>query len=266
MQIFISHATQDRGAAEEIAVAIQRKGISTWLAFRDIRAGENFAQAIIQAIEASTHILVLITEDSITSQHVMREVNHAIDQNKILLPVFRELSAHTQKSLPDEWRYWLGIAQAISWPAGANAANAVLPHITSGPMRTEPLGAPSPTRREASKRLTPTSLEVVFSIPSEEYFDEVISHSVKYPNRPVVVYFCNPQQQSMRGDLDEMARKARDRWVLGVVDITLVPSLAVRYGAKFPPYLFVVKGGEVKQIAQSNYNKKGLQALLTKHI
>jgi thioredoxin-like negative regulator of GroEL len=133
-------------------------------------------------------------------------------------------------------------------------------------MHAEPLGARSSTRSEASKRLTSTSLEVVFSIPSEEYFDEVIGHSVKYPNRPVVVYFCNPQQQSMRSDLEEMARKARDRWVLGVVDITLVPSLAVRYGAKFPPYLFVVKGGEVKQIAQMNYNKKGLQELLAKYL
>jgi thioredoxin-like negative regulator of GroEL len=249
-----------------MADAIALNGISTWLAFRDIRAGENFAQAIIQAIETSTHILVLVTEDSITSQHVMREVNHAIDQKKILIPVFRELSAHTQKSLPDEWRYWLGIAQAISWPVGANAAKVVLPHITSGPMHAEPLGARSSTRSEASKRLTPTSLEVVFAIPSEEYFDEVISYTVKYPDRPVVVYFCNPQQQLMRSDLEYMARKAQDRWVLGVVDITLVPSLAARYGAKFPPNLFVVKSGEVKQIARMNYNKKGLQELLAKHL
>lgn len=129
LRVFISHASPDSLEAQDIARALGEVGVNTWLASRDVKAGQNFAQSIIEAIEGSTHLLVLLTEDSLKSPHVKREVNHAIDQQKLLLPVFRNVPIDVKRALPPDWRYWLGIAQAIVWDEEADIGQNLKRHL-----------------------------------------------------------------------------------------------------------------------------------------
>lgn len=113
--LFISHASQDHEVALDVASALDEAGLSTWLATRDIKVGENYASQIYDAIAECTHLLVLLSPTSVQSQHVKREANIAIDLGKPLLPLVVAHDADFMRALPSEWKYWLGVVQAAPY-------------------------------------------------------------------------------------------------------------------------------------------------------
>lgn len=85
--IFISHASEDRPIAQNLADALEAQGISTWLASRDVSIGANYAAEIFQNLVNSDYLLVVPSPNSIESAHVRREVSIAIDRKVPVLPV-----------------------------------------------------------------------------------------------------------------------------------------------------------------------------------
>ena len=49
-QVFISHASQDREAAQATCAALEDHGITCWMAPRDIVPGQSFGESVINAI------------------------------------------------------------------------------------------------------------------------------------------------------------------------------------------------------------------------
>lgn len=86
-QVFISHASKDAEEALMLANYLEARGLSCWLAPRDIPKGSEFAEALLDGIDESHIMLVLLTEIANCSQHVVREINHAVDRRKPILPV-----------------------------------------------------------------------------------------------------------------------------------------------------------------------------------
>lgn len=124
-RLFVSHASSDIDVAQEIVAICEERGIATWLAERDIRVGENYAAQIYNAVVASSHILVLMSPESVASHHVRREVNVAIDNGVAVLPLVVSQSTDVMNTLPSDWKYWLGVIQAIPF-SSADAAVAEL--------------------------------------------------------------------------------------------------------------------------------------------
>lgn len=85
--IFISHFSQDARDTEHLAVYLESGGPSCWIAPRDIPKGNEFAEQLVKAIEECDLMLVLITGHANHSQHVIREINHAVERRKAILPV-----------------------------------------------------------------------------------------------------------------------------------------------------------------------------------
>lgn len=85
--IFISHASQDREAAEQILAALEARGFSCWIAVRDIPIGATYSRAIMDAIGVCRAMVVVVSAGTSASPHVVREVERAVDKNKSLLPV-----------------------------------------------------------------------------------------------------------------------------------------------------------------------------------
>ena len=56
---FISYATADKAKAEEICAYLEGRGLRCWIAPRDVRAGREYANEIINAIERAP-VLVLV--------------------------------------------------------------------------------------------------------------------------------------------------------------------------------------------------------------
>ncbi len=121
--VFISHASQDREAASTLAEALGERGINTWIAFRDVQVGANYAEEVVRAIISSNYLLVILSEAAIESPHVRREVTIAIDKGVQLLPVNLSASEDFLWTLPVDWTYWLSLAQVMRQPDATDAAS-----------------------------------------------------------------------------------------------------------------------------------------------
>jgi TIR domain len=86
--IFISYATDpDFASAFQVASEIEAQGLSCWLAKRDVGPGENWAEAIITAIQSSEITLVLLSTAANKSSHVEGEIERARNYGKLILPL-----------------------------------------------------------------------------------------------------------------------------------------------------------------------------------
>jgi hypothetical protein len=86
-RVFISHSTNDKHWADSLCNSLESVGISCWIAPRDIQPGQSWAEAIVSGIAESSILLLLLSESSIDSKNVMREVELADGKNKILVTV-----------------------------------------------------------------------------------------------------------------------------------------------------------------------------------
>ncbi|MCX6373870.1 MAG: toll/interleukin-1 receptor domain-containing protein, partial [Actinobacteria bacterium] len=84
--MFISHASSDDDAARAFVGALEKIGVECWLASRDVPVGANYAAEIMAAMSSAATVVVILSDDSLASPHVRREVNHAIGQGKSILP------------------------------------------------------------------------------------------------------------------------------------------------------------------------------------
>lgn len=72
--IFISHSTVDAREAETVCRALEAGGLDCWIAPRDVPMGASYPKAIINAVRTCGAAVVLVSESSNRSQHVIREV------------------------------------------------------------------------------------------------------------------------------------------------------------------------------------------------
>ncbi len=84
--VFVSYSTQDKLAADAIVSRLEQAGIRCWIAPRDILPGTVFAEAIVDAIDTSRLMVVVISGGTNQSHHVIREVEHAIDHDVVVIP------------------------------------------------------------------------------------------------------------------------------------------------------------------------------------
>ena len=82
---FISHAKADQKRAQEIAAALEERGLKCWIAPRDVRGGRSYGDEIIKGIEKSRGFVLVLSAASNESAFVAREVERAISKKR---PVF----------------------------------------------------------------------------------------------------------------------------------------------------------------------------------
>lgn len=85
--VFISHASKNFKVADEIRGILEARGVSCWLAPRDIAPGQQYGTAIIDGISNSSVFLLLLTNDSNVSPAVQNEVERAFGYQKTIIPV-----------------------------------------------------------------------------------------------------------------------------------------------------------------------------------
>jgi TIR domain len=84
---FISYATADKAKAEEICAYLEARGLRCWIAPRDIRAGREYANEIIDAIERAPVLVLVLSAAANESQFVRREVERAVTKGDPVIPV-----------------------------------------------------------------------------------------------------------------------------------------------------------------------------------
>jgi hypothetical protein len=109
--VFVSHSHQDAAAAELIVEALEKRGVTCWVAPRDVPPGGSYAEAILNAIESASCFVLIYSENSNVSSHVLREVERALKFDLNIVPVRFDDSAPS-KSLDYLLAtvHWLAIA------------------------------------------------------------------------------------------------------------------------------------------------------------
>lgn len=98
MQIFLSHSSENSKEVREVCALIEKEGHKCFLAPRDIRSGREYAEEIIDGIDSSDVMLLLLSEQSNSSPHVLREVERAVSK-KIPIVVYELEKVQLSKSM-----------------------------------------------------------------------------------------------------------------------------------------------------------------------
>lgn len=154
---FISHASPDAAVALRLCTALEAAGVPCWIAPRDVHAGESYAAAIVQAINNCRALVLLVSQQSVGSVHVVREVERASSKNRPVLSIRLDNAV-----LPPDLEYFLSVnhwldasggdveailpalLQALAAPGAAPVA---APRATAMPAAVPPAGAAARARR-----------------------------------------------------------------------------------------------------------------------
>ncbi|MGA2981633.1 MAG: toll/interleukin-1 receptor domain-containing protein [Terriglobales bacterium] len=90
---FISYSTNDQEFADRLHADLQNKGVRCWFAPHDLRIGDRFQEVIERSIRVYEKLLIILSESSVNSDWVEREVQAAIEKERrspgdtVLLPI-----------------------------------------------------------------------------------------------------------------------------------------------------------------------------------
>jgi len=105
-RIFISYSQEDKPTADAICATMEARAYGCWMAPRNIVAGQEWAESIIEAIDACEVFVLVFSPAANASKHVLREVERASAAGKIIVR-FRTEAIQPGKSLA----YYLNVSQ-----------------------------------------------------------------------------------------------------------------------------------------------------------
>lgn len=84
--LFVSYSQPDREAAFSLVQRIETRGISVWIAPRDVSPAADWAAEIIDAISSARLMVLVFSRSSNDSGQVRREVERAVHKQLPILP------------------------------------------------------------------------------------------------------------------------------------------------------------------------------------
>jgi hypothetical protein len=100
---FISYPHQNKAVADAACAMVEAAGIRCWSAPRDVDPGDEWAEAIVNAIDHCTVMILIFSSHANQSKQVRREVQRAFDRDVPVVP-FRVENVMPEKSLA----YYMG--------------------------------------------------------------------------------------------------------------------------------------------------------------
>jgi hypothetical protein len=88
MSVFISYSRTDSEFVDLLQRLLVSKGYDAWLDRRNIDVGSRWDNAVEQAIQSRTYMIVVLSPESVASQNVSDEWNYALDEDKTIIPVY----------------------------------------------------------------------------------------------------------------------------------------------------------------------------------
>jgi hypothetical protein len=96
--LFISYVREDRVQADELVRELEGRGVTCWIAPRNVRPGQPYDDQISDAIERCTVLVLLFSERCNNSEYIRREITFAHECQKLVVP-FRIEEAQPQRGL-----------------------------------------------------------------------------------------------------------------------------------------------------------------------
>ena len=106
--VFISYSSKNKDEAENTISLLKKEGIDTWYSHTDIPPGADYPVEITDAIINSSCFLILLSEKSQNSRHVLSELRTAFDENKPIIPMQID-----NCNIKSNFNYYLGNQQIV---------------------------------------------------------------------------------------------------------------------------------------------------------
>jgi adenylate cyclase len=116
--VFISYSREDKDRVLEVAQQLRSAGVSVWIDQGGIDGAAMWGEAIVHAIERAKVMLLMVTEASVRSHNVAKEVVLTSERKGHILPVLLEPTA-----IPPSLKYPLAGIQQIEYFQGDRAQN-----------------------------------------------------------------------------------------------------------------------------------------------
>ncbi len=141
--VFISYRHEDQEWADRICQALEGRGITCWIAHRDIPAGADWPGEIMDGLKQSRSFVLVLSSNSVNEEQISREVRIAADEMK--LPIFPVRIEDVQP--PKKIGYFLGDIQWLDAFGGRfDAAVATLAQRIAKLGEADAWTPPSPAR------------------------------------------------------------------------------------------------------------------------
>ena len=85
--VFVSHSSDNRELASDLAAFLEARGVRIWIAPRDVRPGMDYSEQLQLAIENAVAFVVLVTDMANKSPYVRAETEMAFSTHKPIFPV-----------------------------------------------------------------------------------------------------------------------------------------------------------------------------------
>lgn len=181
--VFISYKAEDFDRARPIKDHLEANGIPCWMAPMSIRGGLSYAQEIPPAIQECSAFVLFLTAKAQESKWVPREVDQAINCEKVILPFMPE-----QCPLRDDFSFYLTNVQ-----------------------RYEAFRAPE----ETLDRMTADIQQLLGIEPEEEVEEEEAPVQEETPPKP-------PKPKKAKPAKADKTKKKRLPWILGLSLMALI--------------------------------------------
>ena len=85
--VFISYSRKDTEFVRKLNEALAQRNHNVWVDWKEIRGGTEWWEEIITGIEGTDKFIFVISPDAIDSEYCGKEIEHAVSQNKNILPI-----------------------------------------------------------------------------------------------------------------------------------------------------------------------------------
>ena len=82
--IFCSYSRRDSDFTKRIVDFISSRGYSVWMDQSGIDGASIWTESIVEAIDESSAVILFVSNNSVNSPHVLKEISLAMEKNKVV--------------------------------------------------------------------------------------------------------------------------------------------------------------------------------------
>jgi hypothetical protein len=140
--IFISYSSKDQDIAETICKALESRGQNCWISCRNVRAGENFQEAIVRALRTAKVMLLVFTSNANNSDEIKKELVLAGRHHVTVVPVrVEDVVPNDAFSYEFATRQWIDLFK--NWEQEIELLSSRLEHVLQDAKPGETVLAPA---------------------------------------------------------------------------------------------------------------------------